>query len=145
MRIGVFDSGVGGLSVLAAIHSALPVHELIYCCDYLNLPYGTKPDDMVINCAKAVTKKFFEAAKPDILVIACNTVSTVALQDIRKMLPIPVVGVVPAIKPAAERSGTKTIGLLATPATIKRAYTADLIRDFAADVMFCCADRQNWC
>ncbi len=133
MRIGVFDSGVGGLSILEAIQQVLPDASYAYCCDNENFPYGTKTEPAVIDCASQVTTRFHQAAKLDILVIACNTASTVALDKIRAGLPIPVVGVVPAIKPAAERSKSKVIGVLATPATVSRPYLDKLIHEFASD------------
>jgi glutamate racemase len=133
MRVGVFDSGVGGLSILEAISAVLPGATYSYCCDSLNFPYGTKTESAVVDCASQVTKKFYDHAGIDVLVIACNTASTVALPQIRHMLPIPVVGVVPAVKPAAERSQSKVIGVLATPATVSRPYLDSLIHEFAKD------------
>ena len=133
MRIGVFDSGVGGLSILRTIREALPDAMMSYCCDNLNFPYGTKSDEDVKRFALDVTSRFHAAAKLDVLVIACNTASTIALDAIRANLPIPVVGVVPAVKPAALASRSKIIGVLATPATIRRPYLDQLIREFASD------------
>jgi glutamate racemase len=133
MRIGVFDSGVGGLSVLAAIHQALPKSDLIYCCDNLNFPYGTKSDADVLACATQVAARLARVAAIDVLVVACNTASTIALVALRTHLAIPVVGVVPAIKPAARASKSKVIGVLATPATVTRPYLDQLIQDFAGD------------
>ncbi len=133
MRVGVFDSGVGGLSILEAISTAIPEVDLSYCCDNENFPYGTKTESVVIDCATEITKKFVEHGQIDVLVIACNTASTVALPKIRSLLAIPVVGVVPAVKPAAERSKSKVIGILATPATISRPYLESLIQEFAKD------------
>lgn len=133
MRVGVFDSGVGGLSILQAIRDAMVGIELSYCCDNKNFPYGTKTEQEVVEFASGVVQKFYNAAKPDVLVVACNTASTVALPKIRSMIPIPVVGVVPAVKPAAERSKSKIIGVLATPATVSRPYLDSLIHEFASD------------
>ncbi len=133
MHVGVFDSGVGGLSILSSITRALPWVRLSYCCDNLNFPYGTKSDEDVIRLSVDITSRYFAEAKFDVLVIACNTASTIALASVRAALPIPVVGVVPAVKPAAAASHTKVIGVLATPGTIRRPYLADLIREFAAD------------
>ena len=133
LTVGVFDSGLGGLSVLGAIRGVLPDIDFAYCCDNLNFPYGTKSEGEVISAAERVTTLFFEAIKPDVLVIACNTASVVALDSIRKKLPIPVVGVVPAVKPAAQASKTKVIGVLATPVTIARPYLDGLINNFAGD------------
>jgi len=133
MKVGVFDSGLGGLSVLGAIKESIPGIELAYCCDNFNFPYGTKSEADVITAALDATQRFFEQAAIDVLVIACNTASVVALEAIRQILPIPVVGVVPAIKPAALASKSKIIGVLATPVTIRRPYLDALIKEFASD------------
>jgi glutamate racemase len=133
MHVGVFDSGVGGLSILSSIRSSLPASRLSYCCDNLNFPYGTKSDEDVLRFTVEITSRFFAVAKFDVLVIACNTASTIALAAVRSALPIPVVGVVPAVKPAAAASRSKIIGVLATPGAIRQPYLADLIREFAAN------------
>ncbi len=130
-RVLVFDSGVGGLSVLAEIARRLPGVELAFTGDNRHFPYGTKPAEVLLPQIEASVRKAMAACAPDLLVIACNTASTFALPHLRAILSIPVVGVVPAIKPAAARSASKVIGLLATPATVDRPYTLDLIDRFA--------------
>ena len=130
-RIGVYDSGVGGLSVTACVQSSIPDAHYFYLSDNLNFPYGTKSDEVVTGFTVKNCSKFIETYELDILIIACNTASTVALDAVRAAVKIPVVGVVPAIKPAAQLSANKSIGLLATPATVKRPYTLKLIEDFA--------------
>lgn len=136
-RIAVFDSGVGGLSVLSALqqHAAnhSQSHEWIFCSDNAFFPYGTRHPDTLIVRVLRVVQALDHHCHPDIIVIACNTASTIALQALREHLLTPVVGVVPAIKPAAAVSTTRVIGLLATPATVQRAYTNDLIKQFAPD------------
>ena len=133
IRIGIFDSGVGGLTVYQAIKSTLPDGQFYYCSDNEFHPYGTKADDAVAHRTLDVCTRFVMAAELDLLVIACNTASTVALGLLRSRLNLPIVGVVPAIKPAAEKSASGIIGLLATPATIKRIYVDELIQRFASD------------
>lgn len=130
-RVLVFDSGVGGLSVLAEIARRLPGVELAFTGDNRHFPYGTKPVDVLLPQIEASVRKTMAACDPDLLVVACNTASTFALPHLRAILPIPVVGVVPAIKPAAALSASRVIGLLATPATVDRPYTSDLIDRFA--------------
>ncbi|MET0182433.1 MAG: glutamate racemase [Caulobacterales bacterium] len=131
-RALVFDSGVGGLSVLDAIVAAqLPI-ELDYAADNAWLPYGAKPDADLRARVPALLAALVEQTSPDVVVVACNTASTIALDAVRAVLSIPVVGVVPPIKPAAEYSLSGVIGLLATPATVSRDYTDDLIAKFAA-------------
>lgn len=130
--IAVFDSGVGGLSIFAAIKARLPGARYTYLADNANLPYGTRSEADVLSCTTAATSRLVDDTSPDLLVIACGTVSTVALPMLRARFGIPVVGVVPAIKPAAEVTKSGTIGLLATPATIKRPYTDALISQHAS-------------
>jgi glutamate racemase len=132
-RIGIFDSGVGGLTVYQAIKATLPDANFYYCSDNEFHPYGTKADVAVAHRTLDVCSRFVMAAELDLLVIACNTASTVALGLLRSKLNLPIVGVVPAIKPAAEKSVSGVIGLLATPATIKRIYVDELIQRFAGD------------
>ena len=141
----VFDSGVGGLSVAAEIRRQWPQLSLAYVCDNAALPYGTKPDDWLIPRIVQVCVAAVEASGARALVVACNTASTLALTALREALSIPVIGTVPAIKPAAalararqsaarrEKCEPPVFALLATSATVRRAYTEQLIRDFAAD------------
>ncbi|MBI1188227.1 MAG: glutamate racemase [Alphaproteobacteria bacterium] len=133
-RVLLFDSGVGGLSVFDAIVEAgLPV-EIDYVADAAWLPYGEKPDDALRARVPALIAALERAEAPDLVVLACNTASTIALAETRAAIAVPVVGVVPPIKPAAALTRTGVIGVLATPATIRRPYTDALIREFAADV-----------
>lgn len=132
-RVLIFDSGVGGLSVLDAVVAAkLPV-ALDYLADTAWLPYGEKSDVALRERVPALLKAACAALAPDLVIIACNTASTLALAETRAALTVPVVGAVPPIKPAAEATRTGVIGLLATPATIARAYTDDLVARFAPE------------
>ena len=132
-RIVIFDSGVGGLSIYQEVVKKCPNHDYIFVSDNQAFPYGTKPEaeliDRVVNVVKALETQY----KPDLLVVACNTASTVALPHLRSRFNFPIVGVVPAIKPAAKLSKSNVIGLLATPGTIERDYTNSLINEFAHD------------
>lgn len=132
-RVLVFDSGVGGLSVLDAIAASGHALELDYAADNAWLPYGLKSDEQLRARVPALLTSLVAQWAPDIVVVACNTASTIALEQVRAALSVPVVGVVPPIKPAAALTRTGAIGLLATPATVRRAYTTDLITQFAAD------------
>ena len=129
----VFDSGIGGLSVLQEIQILLPEHNFIYLFDNARLPYGELEDQVLINGCVDIVTRLVKQVNASMVVIACNTASTLVLPKLRQKLTIPVVGVVPAIKPAALISKNKQIGLLATPGTIKRFYTKKLIDDFARD------------
>lgn len=130
-RILVFDSGVGGLSIAQQIQKRLPFAPLIYASDNAFFPYGTKGETELIARVEAVFHNIIAAHPVDIIVIACNTASTLTLPHVRSHFPQPVVGVVPAIKPAAAQSQSQVIGLLATPATVARPYTHNLIREYA--------------
>ena len=129
-KILVFDSGLGGISIFEAIRQRYPACTLIYCSDNAAFPYGTKPENWLVERVKQVLMRLDQCYRPDIMVIACNTASTVALPHVRNLVKAPVVGVVPAIKPAAFLARTPNIGLLATPATVQRAYTQSLIDEF---------------
>lgn len=132
-RILVFDSGVGGLSILDALRQELSGCEFIYASDNAAFPYGVKSQDFLIERVDAVLKRLITEVEPDIIVVACNTASTVVLPSIRDHFKAPVVGVVPAIKPAVALSRTGLIGLLGTPGTVNRDYTQALINEFASD------------
>jgi len=133
-KVLVFDSGMGGLTVAREIQASAPGLSVDYAADSGFFPYGDKSDAALRARLPAIAKVLVEAARPDVFVIACNTASTLALDEVRAVLDIPVVGTVPAIKPAAQLTRTGTIGLLATPGTVRRAYTAKLIEDFASEI-----------
>lgn len=128
----VFDSGVGGLSIAAEIRKLLPQVAIRYLMDDDAFPYGIKEDSWLEQRILTICLDAEARLQPDLLVIACNTASTLALQRLREHLNIPVVGVVPAIKTAAQQTTTGVIGLLATPATVSRPYTDRLQADFAS-------------
>jgi len=132
-KILVFDSGVGGLSILQALQQALPACEYSYASDNQAFPYGTKSADFLINRTHKVLQALITQTRPDLIVVACNTASTLVLPHIRQHFTIPIVGVVPAIKPAVLQSKTRVIGLLGTPGTVTRPYTKALIEEFASD------------
>ena len=131
--IVIFDSGVGGLSIYQEIKQVLPRVPVVYCSDMVGFPYGPKPEGEVIERTSGCLRALAVQYDPSLAVIACNTASTVALPRVRGELGFPVVGVVPAIKTASEYSKNRCIGLLATPGTIARHYTEQLIDEFAAD------------
>lgn len=129
----IFDSGVGGLSVAQSLRQHYPDAAMCYACDNAWLPYGLREDTALTNRIVAVCCAAVKACQPSVLVVACNTASTLALENLRARLAIPVVGTVPAIKPASAISQTRHIGLLATKATVGRPYTQRLIDSFASD------------
>ena len=127
----VFDSGVGGLSVLAKVQKVLPTAPVIYSADYAGLPYGEKSEIEVATRVCAFLGRLSERYAPRLVVIACNTASTIALAHARAVLGVPIVGTVPAIKPAAEQTQSGVIGLLGTKATIRQAYVDRLETEHA--------------
>jgi len=135
----VFDSGVGGLSVLKEVSALMPGARLTYAADNFAFPYGPKPEAELVRRVTSVLRKLVEGTAPDVVVIACNTASTHALKAARELLSVPIVGVVPAVKPAARASVTRTIGLLATAATVASPYTKSLIEQFAAGCRVVCS------
>ncbi|SUC09346.1 glutamate racemase [Pasteurella canis] len=127
-----FDSGVGGFSVYKETKQLLPNCHYLYCFDNEYFPYSEKTEEEIIQRTLSICHKINQDFPLDIIVIACNTASTVVLPVLREYFSIPIVGTVPAIKPAAEISETKHIGLLATKGTVKRAYVSDLIKNYAS-------------
>lgn len=127
----LFDSGVGGLSVLAELRAALPAAPVIYAADNGGLPYGTKTEAEVAARVCGLLGRMSERFSPRLICIACNTASTIALAMVRDVLAVPIVGTVPAIKPAAEQTRSGTIGLLGTAATIRQPYVDRLAAEHA--------------
>ncbi len=129
----LFDSGVGGLSVLAEVRVALPKAPIVYVADNGGFPYGTKTETEISARVPALLGRLAERYRPRLITIACNTASTIALAGVRAALDLPIVGTVPAIKPAAEQSQTRVIGVLGTNATVRQPYVDDLSAQFARD------------
>ncbi len=117
-----FDTGVGGLSVFAKVKAALPHAPIVYTADYAGMPYGEKSEMEVATRVCALLGRLSERFRPRLVVIACNTASVIALAHVRAVLGVPIVGTVPAIKPAALATQTGVIGLLGTNATIRQPY-----------------------
>lgn len=127
----LFDSGVGGLSVLAELRKILPQAPVIYAADNAGLPYGAKTEAQIAARVAGLLGRMTERFRPRLVCIACNTASTIALGMVREVLEVPIVGTVPAIKPAAAMTRSGTIGLLGTEATIRQGYVDRLEQDFA--------------
>ena len=128
-----FDSGVGGLSVLGPTRALLPQAPFVYAADSAGFPYGTRTEAEIAARVPALLGRLAERYQPRLIVIACNTASTIALSAVRAALDLPIVGTVPAIKPAAELSVTRVIGVLGTEATVRQPYVDDLSARFAGD------------
>jgi glutamate racemase len=128
-----FDSGVGGLSVLGPTRALLPDAPIVYAADSAGFPYGKRSETDLARRVPALLRRLVERFEPRLAVIACNTASTIALDHARDALDLPIVGTVPAIKPAAELSKTRVVGVLGTEATVRQPYVDDLAARFAAD------------
>ena len=128
-----FDSGVGGLSVLGPTRALLPNAPLVYVADSAGFPYGTRSEAEIAARVPTLLGRLAERYDPRLIVIACNTASTIALDHVRAALDVPVVGTVPAIRPAALLSKTRVIGVLGTDATVRQPYVDDLAARFAGD------------
>jgi len=128
----LFDSGIGGLTVLAELRRLLPQAPVIYTADTAGLPYGEKTEAEIAARVAGLLGRLSERYRPRLVCIACNTASTIALGMVREVLRVPIVGTVPAIKPAAEMTRTGTIGLLGTAATIRQGYVDRLEAKFAS-------------
>ncbi|MCX5614223.1 glutamate racemase [Bombella saccharophila] len=132
-RILVFDSGIGGLGVVQALRSLAPSLTLDYLADTALFPYGEQDDDFLRERITQLICHACALLQPTLVIIACNTASTLALAPLRETLTLPIVGCVPPIRWAGRVSKTRTIGLLATSATARRPYLAQLHHDYAAD------------
>ena len=130
-RILIFDSGMGGLTVARALRQTVANAELVYGADNAAFPYGDWREDALVERIVHSVEQLAEHCSPDVVVVACNTASTLALEELRQRLDMAFVGTVPAIKPAAVETVSNIIGVLATPGTVERDYTQSLIHTFA--------------
>jgi glutamate racemase len=129
----VFDSGLGGLTVYREVAKLRPDARYVYCADDASFPYGDQDEATLTQRVLEVMERIATRYEPDLVVVACNTASTVVLPALRAAFEAPFVGTVPAIKPACAMSRSKLVSILGTEATVKREYTQALIRDFAGD------------
>jgi glutamate racemase len=130
-NIIVFDSGLGGLTVYREVVGALPHARFLYVADDAYFPYGGRPEGALIDHLLELMGGLIATHRPDLVIIACNTASTLVLPQLRARFEVPFIGTVPAIKPACAASVSKRVSVLGTQATIAREYTKALIRDFA--------------
>lgn len=143
MKIGVFDSGIGGLSVAKAIEKALPHDEVIFVNDNKHVPYGNKSPDIVLGFVIPILKQLEEQGCA-VIVIACNTVTTQHIEKLRAIISVPLVGIEPMIKPAAAKTKTGKIAVCATPATLHSKRYAWLKKTYASNVEVIEPDCSNW-
>jgi glutamate racemase len=143
VKIGVFDSGVGGLSVVKAIQKELPDLEIVYKDDKQHVPYGTRSIDEIHNLIRPIFQEFVDEGCR-IIVVACNTVTTNLISQIRKEFSVPMVGMEPMVKPAAEATKTGVIAVCATPRTLSSERYAWLKKEYAKDVKVLEPDCGDW-
>jgi glutamate racemase len=137
--IGVFDSGVGGLSVLKALRAELPSEDFVYLADSGHAPYGERDEASIIERARIITRYLLERHHIQLLVIACNTATAAAIHLLRQEFPtLPIVGVEPAVKPAVAQSQTKRVGVMATRATLNSAKFRALLASLSEQATFVC-------
>ncbi len=129
--IAFLDSGIGGLPYLSSTRRLLPDERYVYAVDRKNFPYGEKTQDQVIHAITGLAERMIARENPRLVVVACNTASVVALSALRSRFPLPFVGVVPAVKPAAALSRRRRVGVLATRRTVEGEYLRSLIREHA--------------
>jgi glutamate racemase len=132
-KIVMFDSGLGGLTVFREVAAIRPQADYVYVADDAAFPYGAIEEQALVTRVVGLMGELIEAHRPDLIVIPCNTASTIVLPDLRKKFAVPFVGTVPAIKPACAASLTKRVSVLGTEGTVAREYTRALIRDYAGD------------
>ncbi|MDB5164411.1 MAG: putative Glutamate racemase [Candidatus Saccharibacteria bacterium] len=143
MKIGVFDSGAGGLSVSRAIERALPEHEVIFRNDAKHVPYGTRSPDEVLGFVLPILQSLVDDGCV-VIVIACNTVSTTLIKELRERFTVPLVAVEPMVKPAAQLTKSGVIAVCATPATLASKRYAWLKQAYATDITILEPDCSDW-
>lgn len=133
MSVLVFDSGIGGLSVMREARLLMHEQKFVYVGDDAGFPYGDWEEQALIQRMVGLFETLVERFKPSIAIVACNTASTLIMPALRERFSIPFVGIVPAIKPAAERTASGLVTVLATPGTVSRPYTLNLIKEYASE------------
>ncbi len=134
MSVLVLDSGVGGLTVLREVRAVMPTEQIVYVGDDGGFPYGQWPEDALVERLVGLFTHYLNKHDIKLAIVACNTASTLIMPSLRSAFDVPFVGTVPAIKPAAERTDSGMISVLATPGTINRRYTQSLIDEHANDI-----------
>jgi glutamate racemase len=143
MKIGVFDSGAGGLAIAQAIEKALPNEEVLYVNDHDHVPYGDKTPEQLLGFVEPILQKLVEQDSK-VIVIACNTVTTTIISELRERIQVPLVGIEPMVKPAAAATKTGVITVCATPATLKSPRYAWLKQTYATGLKVLEPDCSQW-
>jgi len=138
LKIGVFDSGLGGLTVVKALKEVIQNADVYYIADTKNAPYGDKTPEQILQFSLAITKHLIQAHEIDVLVLACNTATSFAIKELRRLYPsLIIIGTEPGIRPAMAKTKTGKIGILATPATLKGDKYQKLVRTLLQDKDMC--------
>lgn len=143
IRIGVFDSGIGGLSVVKAIEKNLPGHEIIFKNDTKNVPYGTKSKEQLLGLVLPILRGMEEQGC-DVIVVACNTVTTTLITELRQEIKVPLIGMEPMIKPASQLTASKVIAVFATPTTLASDRYEQLKELYAQGIEILEPDVSDW-
>jgi glutamate racemase len=143
VKIGVFDSGIGGLSVANAIEKALPNAKIIFVNDHKNCPYGTKSPDLLFKLVVPILTDLVQQGC-QVIVIACNTVTTTIISQLRQIIPVPLIGMEPMVKPAALKTKSGVIAVCATPTTLASKRYAWLKKTYAKNVKVIEPDCSDW-
>ena len=143
IKIGVFDSGVGGMSVVRAIQKELPELEIIYKDDKVHVPYGSRSVEEIHGFVKPIFQEFIDEGC-QVIVVACNTVTTNLIDDLRKEFKVPLIGMEPMVKPAAQATKTGVIAVLATPRTLASSRYASLKEQYCKDIKVLEPDCSEW-
>ena len=131
--IGIFDSGVGGTSIFKEVHQLLPMEHILYLADSKNAPYGEKSKEEIISLS-AKNVDFLLTKNCKLIIVACNTATTNAIDELRARYQVPLIGIEPAIKPAALRSKSRSIGILATKGTLSSELFAQTSKLFSTNI-----------
>lgn len=136
MPIGIFDSGVGGLTILSEVKKLLPYESFIYVADQKYIPYGSKSPLVVKERARKITE-FLVSKQVKLIIVACNTATVTSISSLRKQFDIPLIGVAPVIKTASQKTKTKKVAVFATPATVRSVYLQELIKKYGNGSIVC--------
>lgn len=143
LKIGVFDSGIGGLSVVNAIKLALPECQIVFKNDAKNLPYGNKDPDVLYGLVEPILKNLVESGC-NIIVVACNTVTTTLINKLRQNITVPLIGMEPMVKPASKKTKSGIIAVFATPTTLSSSRYYDLKNNHAHNIKVLEPDCSDW-
>lgn len=143
MKIGVFDSGIGGKSIADAIEQALPLDEVIFVNDSQHVPYGNRDPQEILSFIVPIFRKLVDDGC-QVIVVACNTVTTTLIEQLRQSFSVPLVAVEPMVKPAAQLTGSKVIAVCATPTTLASARYAELKEMYAKNITIVEPDCSDW-